>query len=292
MKKFLAFIGLLFIMGLVFIVIIESLIIFFVCGDRFATKGDKIGLVRLEGTIIKAEEIIDIFKRYRSRSDIKGFILRINSPGGSVAAVQEIYAEILSQQKAGKRVVASMANVAASGGYYVALAAEKIYANPGTLTGSIGVIINVLNFQDLMQHWGIELKSVTSGPYKDTGSLSRKMTPEEEALLKELVDNVHHQFVQAVKERRKLSEENLKNFTDGRIFTGSQAYEAGLIDGLGGLEVAIKELTKLCGLKEKPRVIELRGKGFNSIMEICAQILIQSFQKISHGEWNLNYSLN
>jgi protease-4 len=186
-----------------------------------------------------------------------------------------------------------MANVAASGGYYVALATEKIYANPGTLTGSIGVIINTINFEELLQNWGIELKSVTSGPYKDTGSLSRKMTPEEEAMLKELVNNVHNQFVQAVRERRRLSEEALKNLTDGRVLTGSQAYEAGLIDGLGGLEAAVKELTRLSGLKEKPKIIELKGRGFGSVLEICSKIVGTSFTHITKpGELSLKYSLN
>lgn len=292
MKKFLALVGLIFILGLVFLVIIESLIIFFFYGDRFATKSDKIGIIRLEGAIINSEEVIRIFKRYESRSDIKGFVLRIESPGGSVAAVQEIYEELLNQERKGKRIVASMANVAASGGYYVALASQKIYANPGTLTGSIGVIINVINFQDLMQNWGIELKSITSGPYKDTGSLARKMTPEEEALLKELVNNVHNQFVQAVRERRRLPEEALKNLTDGRILTGSQAYEAGLVDQLGGLEAAVQELAKMCGLKGKPKVIELKGKGLSSILESCSRILGKAFSPMGKpGAVNLKYSL-
>ena len=293
MKKFLALVGLLFIITLVLLVIIESLIIYFAYRDKIATKGDKIGLIRLSGAIFDAEPTINIFKKFEKRRDIKGIVLRIESPGGSVAAVQEIYEEVLAQQKKGKKVIASLGNVAASGGYYVALAAEKIYANPGTLTGSIGVIINIFNFQDLMENWGIELKSIASGKYKTTGSLARKMTPEEEALLKELVDNVQLQFVDAVKERRHLSENVLQTLTDGRVFTGSQAYEAKLIDGLGSLETAIYETARLCNIKDKPRVIEFKEKGFSSFLESSSDLLQKSTGLIKNPDKVfLKYILN
>jgi len=293
MKTFLAVIGLLFIIVLVVIVIIESLIIFFSYRDKISTKGDKIGLIRLTGVITNSENIIDRIKRCEKRQDIKGIVLRIESPGGSVAAVQEIYEAILDQEKKGKKVVASLGNVAASGGYYVALASQKIYANPGTLTGSIGVIINVVNFQGLMENWGIELKSIASGEYKTTGSLARTMTPEEELLLKELVDNVHSQFVGAVKERRHLSEETLQTLADGRMFTGSQAYEAGLIDGLGSLEKAIKETARLCNIKGKPSVIEFKEKKIDSFSEIFSTLLQKPFQFLRNSnKVFLSYSLN
>jgi len=277
---------------LVFIVIAESLIIFFSYRDKIATKGDKIGLIRLSGAIFDSGKTIDILKKCGDRQDIKGIVLRIESPGGSVAAVQEIYEAILAQEEKGKRVVSSLGNVAASGGYYVALASEKIYANPGTLTGSIGVIINVVNFQTLMEEWGIELKSVTSGQYKATGSFARKMTPEEEALLKELVDNVHTQFVGAVKKRRQLSDDALQTLTDGRLFTGSQAYEAGLIDGLGSLETAIKETARLCNIKGKPIVIEFKEKKIDSFLEISSGFLRKSLQLIRNPNGiSLSYSM-
>ncbi len=280
-------------MGLVFLVMLESLVIYFAYRDRISTRGDKIGLVRLNGAIMDAQNIIDVLKTCEKREDIKGIVLRIESPGGSVAAVQEIYEAILAQQKNGKKIVASLGNVAASGGYYVAIACEKIYANPGTLTGSIGVIINVLNIQDLMQNWGVELKSITSGQYKATGSLARKMTPEEEVLLKNLVDNVHSQFIEAVKERRKLSEEKLQNLADGRVLTGSQAYEAGLIDGLGSLEITIQETARLCGIKGKPRVIEFKGKRIDSFLDASSSLLQKSFQLIKNPKgFTLNYILN
>jgi protease-4 len=293
MKKFLAFVGLLFILGLIFIVVIESLIIYFAYRDRIATKGDKIGLVRIKGIIRNSETTIKILKKCGKRKDIKGIVLRIESPGGSVAAVQEIYEEVLAQEKKGKKVVASLGNVAASGGYYVALACDKIYANPGTLTGSIGVIINVFNLQGLMENWGIQLNSIASGQYKTTGSVTREMTPEEEELLRNLVNNVHRQFVAAVKDRRHLSDEALNNLTDGRVLTGSQAYEVKLIDGLGSLEKAIHETAGLCGIKEKPNVIEFKEKGIDSFLEASANSLQRTFQLMKNPKrFNLSYSLN
>lgn len=286
MKKFLSFVGLLFILALIFLVIIESLIIFFSYRDRIATKGDKIALIQLEGVILNSESIINNLKKCSERQDIKGIVLRIESPGGSVAAVQEIYEQILVLRKKGKKIVASFGNVAASGGYYVALACEKIYANPGTLTGSIGVIINAVNFGELMQKWGIELKSIASGQYKSTGTIARKMTPEEEAILQEIVNDVHTQFVNAVKENRNIPEDVLNRLTDGRIFTGSQAYKVGLIDGLGSLEVAIQETAKLCGIKGKPRVIEFRERRFDS-----SKLFGKTFQFIN-DKFLLRYILN
>lgn len=293
MKSFLAFIGFIFVMLLILIVIIESLVIFYSYRDRVATKGDKIGLVRLNGVIVNSEDIINILKRFEKRGDIKGIVIRIESPGGSVAAVQEIYEAVLGQGKGGKKIVASLGNVAASGGYYVALACDRIYANPGTLTGSIGVIMNIVNFQELMLKWGIELNSIASGQYKTTGSPARKMTPEEEELLRNLVTNVHGQFVQAVRDRRSIPEDKLNNLTDGRVMTGTQAYEAGLIDGLGSLEAAIKEAARLCNIKAKPKVIEFKDKRFESFFGIPSEILNNSLQKIRNSkEITLGYTLN
>jgi len=188
--------------------------------------------------------------------------LRVNSPGGAVGASQEIYRELVRLKEEFKKpLVVSMANVAASGGYYVSLPGDFIYAEGGTITGSVGVIIQKLNVSKLAQKIGVELEVVKTGPYKDALNPFRPLTEEEKKYLLELEKSVLNQFVEAIKESRK---ERLKvdpqTIADGRIFSGAQALELGLIDGLGNLEDAIKKAAELAKIKGKPAVVELKPK--------------------------------
>lgn len=236
-------------------------------GSLVRKTGEKLAVVEIFGPIymsqrstgfIKAdaERTLRRLKRIRKDPSILGVLLKINSPGGTVAATQEIHAELLKIKKSGKKVVASLGDVAASGGYYVACAADKIVANPGTLTGSIGVILELWNFETLLKKIGAKTETIKSGARKDIGSYARTMTPEERQALQELIDNAYGQFFQAVSEGRKIPKEKLAAFADGSIFTGAQAKEAGLVDSLGGSEEALEVLVKETKIQGEPQMIE------------------------------------
>lgn len=202
------------------------------------------------------DHIIKRLRRLRKRKDIKAIILRINSPGGSVASVQEIYQEIMAIRKEKKIVVASMGDVAASGGYYVAAAADKIVANPGTLTGSIGVIMEMGNFQELFKKIGVKLEVIKSGKYKDSGSPHRSLTQEERKIFQGVINDAYDQFVRAIMDGRNMDKKKVLSFANGRIFTGRQAFERGLVDKLGTKQDAIMFAAKLAGIEGEPRIVE------------------------------------
>jgi protease-4 len=187
-------------------------------------------------------------------------VLRINSPGGVVAPTQELHDAVLRLRQAGKPVVASLGSVAASGGYYVAVACDQIYANPGTLTGSIGVIIQLANFEHLLKKVGVDYVVVKAGQFKDIGNFSRRMTPEERRVLQSLLDDVHGQFIGAVAAGRGLEQGAVRGFADGRIFSGAQAKGLRMVDELGSLEEAINTAATLAGLALPPRVIPPRRR--------------------------------
>lgn len=200
--------------------------------------------------------LISQLKSLEEDSHIKAVVLRINSPGGSSGSSQELYQAIKTFKKHTKKpVVVSIADVGASGAYWVALAADKIYANPSSLIGSIGVIMNSLDFSAFAQKYGFEMNTIKSGEYKDIFSSWRKMSPQEKVLLEALVQNVHQQFIADFVKARGLKPEDAKKIADGRVFTGEQAKALRLIDETGGLQEAIDCATKLAGIKEKPRII-------------------------------------
>jgi len=230
-------------------------------GGIFVLKGEKIGLVRIEGVITDSREIIDELKKYGDDSTIRAILLRINSPGGAVVPAQEVYEEIKRiREEKHKVVVASMGSVAASGGYYIASAADKIIANPGTITGSIGVILELANIEGLMNKVGIKNVVIKSGKYKDIGSIFRSMTEDERNLLQDVINDTYNQFVEAVSEGRGLPKEKVLSIADGRIFTGRQAKKLGLVDELGGLEYAIKVASDMAGIKGKPYIVERKRR--------------------------------
>ncbi|MFW6177665.1 MAG: signal peptide peptidase SppA [Desulfohalobiaceae bacterium] len=220
-------------------------------GEKAQTWGKtELGVVNVEGMLTESRELVDWIQELREDEDIKGVVLRINSPGGMIAPAQEVYQAVqaLGQKKP---VVASMSTIAASGGYYVACAAESIVANPGSLTGSIGVKAQVPNFQKLMRKLGVEQETVVSGDLKDAGSPTREMTPKEKEYFQEIVDELSSQFIQVVAQSRDLELEKVKELADGRAFTGTQAMEAGLVDELGGMQEALRLLREKARVKDQ-----------------------------------------
>ncbi|MBI5343183.1 MAG: signal peptide peptidase SppA [Deltaproteobacteria bacterium] len=237
--------------------------------DWSLTSGDKVAVLPVTGLIADSEATIEQLKKFAKDDSVKAIVLRINSPGGGVGPSQEIYEEVKKLQ--GKKiVVASMGALAASGGYYIACAAQKIYANPGTITGSIGVIMSFISVKDLIGKIGVKGMVVKSGSFKDIGSPVRDMKPEEQKLLKEVVDNVHLQFVDAVAEGRKMDKKKVMKIADGRIFSGEQARELGLVDALGNLEDAVAEAGKMAKIEGEPRVVSPPKKKI-SIMELLKE---------------------
>lgn len=223
--------------------------------------GEKVAVIRIEGVILDSRETVEELRRFRENPSIKAVVLRIDSPGGGVVPSQEIYTEVLKARKEGRlTVVASMGNLAASGGYYIASATDKIVANPGTLTGSIGVIMELANVQGLLEKVGVQSVVIKSGRYKDLASPFRAMSDEDRALLQSVLDDVHDQFIQAVAAGRALKVEDVRDLADGRIFTGRQARTARLVDELGDLQDAIKLAARLVGIPGEPRVVEPRKR--------------------------------
>ena len=216
--------------------------------------GEKVALVRVTGVILDSTSVIEELKEHSKNRSVKAIVLRVDSPGGGVAPSQEIYEEII-KIKEKKKVVVSMGSVAASGGYYISAPADMIVANPGTLTGSIGVIMEIPNVSDLMEKIGVKTQVVKSGRHKDMASVFKTLTPEEKEILQAVLDDVHDQFIAAVAEARGMEYEVVRKLSDGRIFTGRMAKELGLVDELGNLEDAIMLAGKLTGIKGEPDVV-------------------------------------
>ncbi|MBU4446314.1 signal peptide peptidase SppA [bacterium] len=214
-----------------------------------------IAVVDIKGVIVSAEKIAGQLIKYSQRSNIKGIIIRIDSPGGGSAAFQEIYREIRRVRESGIPVIASIASVGASGGYYAALGATKIMANPGSIVGSIGVIVDFPVAVELLNKIGIDVKTVKSGQYKDIGSPYKEFTPEDEKQLDFVVQDIFNQFVTTIADERGLLKKELLKISDGRIFTGSQAKEFSLIDTLGTFEDAVLMIAEMAGIQGRPKLV-------------------------------------
>jgi protease-4 len=217
-------------------------------GPSSDIDGEAVGVVEIEGAIVDARRAIEHIRKFREDEDIKAIVIRIDSPGGAVGPSQEIYREI-RKTVGTKTVVASMGAVAASGGYYVACGADGIVANPGTITGSIGVIMGYTNFRQLLDKIGMVPVVIKSGPYKDTGSPTREMNDDERRILQSITDNIHQQFVTAIAEGRKMDHAQVEKAADGRIFTGEDAVARGLVDRLGNFEDALQWAGELGGIQ-------------------------------------------
>ena len=246
------------------LIIIAAVIAFLVIFGRLLIRGgegmgDKVAIIEIKGTITDSEEIIAQIHQHRDNSGVKALVLRIDSPGGSVAPVQEIFGEL---KKINQPIVASMGSTAASGGYYLACAAEQIYANPGTLTGSIGVVMQFIKLKDLYQKIGIEYRVIKSGEHKDIGNPQREMTQEERDLLQATIDDVRLQFIEAILQSRKdlISQEEIEFLADGRIFSGQQAFRYKLVDHLGNLPDAILAAGRLANITGQPKTTQIKQK--------------------------------
>jgi protease IV len=222
----------------------------------FRGFGNKIGVVDLEGVIITPKIVVDQLKKFGDDDSIKAIILHVNSPGGGVAASEEIYREVKRiRDDKKKRIVASIESVGASGAYYVSSATNKIYADKGSIVGSIGVIAEWVNYGDLL-HWA-KLKDITmkAGEFKDTGSPTRDMTPAEKEYLQSLIDNMHGQFIQAVADGRKTKFDDIKAIANGKVWTGEQALSMKLIDQVGDFQAAVDDTAKAVGIKGEPVLV-------------------------------------
>ncbi len=239
----------------------------------FAGLGDKIGIVEMYGVINEdsGRPVIKQIEKWTDNSSIKALVIHINSPGGGVAISQEIYDAIIRASEE-KPVVAAMASVAASGGYYIACAADRIIANPGTLTGSIGVIFQFHTAEGLLEKIGVGTETVKSGELKDVGSYSRSMTKKEELMLRSVVMDTYEQFVQTVAEGRGMTQEDVYPMADGSIFTGLQAFNLGLVDTLGGLKEAVDLAADLANMEGEPDVIRPRPEKRIGIFDLLGGI--------------------
>ncbi|MBI2608579.1 MAG: signal peptide peptidase SppA [Deltaproteobacteria bacterium] len=231
--------------------------------DYAGARPNSIAILKVEGIITESEEILEKIRNIKENKNIKAVIIRINSPGGLVAPSQEIYRELKRLKEDNlKFVVASMETIAASGGYYIACAADTIVASPGTLTASIGVKMDFANLEEFYKWAKIKPYTLTSGKFKNVGSPNREMSSEEKKLLQDMIENIYQQFKNTVLESRKekIDEQKLSEVADGRVMTGEQAHQVGLVDSLGTLEDAVYEAQKLAGITGKPHVIYPKKK--------------------------------
>jgi protease-4 len=267
-------------MGGLFFISLVSLIFSQTDDESAGTTGERVAVVELTEPIIDSQEIVRQFKKYRENRSVRSIIFRVDSPGGGVSASQEIYEEVRKTRQSGKPVVVSMGSVAASGGYYVSCGATTIVANPGTLTGSIGVIFQFLHFSELMNKIGIDASTFKTGKFKDIGSPFRKTTEDEKKFFDQLLGDVYDQFVTVVAKERKLDRKVVLGYADGRVFTGRQAREYGLVDTLGTYEDAVSIAAKLGDIKGKPKVVKERK--LKSFMERLMGETVSELASLKH----------
>jgi protease-4 len=258
-------------------------------GITLSSKGKKIALIELRGPIFDSSRIVRQFKQFGEHSSVKAIVFRIDSPGGTVAASQEIYTAVRRVRDSGKPVIVSFGSIAASGGYYVACGADTIMANPGTTTGSIGVIAEFINLTELLGKIGVKFQVIKSGPYKDTGSPHRDLTAADRRYLQSWVDDAFQQFVDVVVDERELSRDKVLELADGRVFTGRQAHEYGLIDLLGDYQEAIDLAAKCGGIRGKPTIVQERRRSITIF-----DLLFHQIEGILRGMGGvtLRYSMN
>lgn len=262
--------------ALFFVVLIVISAIFTLFRGEVPLK-EKVALVNVEGPILQAKHTVDEIKEYEKDKSIKAIVLRIDSPGGGVVPSQEIYEEV-RKAAAQKKLIVSMGSVAASGGYYISAPASRIIANPGTITGSIGVIMEVPNIKGLMDKIGVKTEVIKSGKHKDIASVFRGIGSEEREIIQGVMNDVHEQFIKAVSDGRRIPIEDVRKIADGRIFSGNQAAKIGLVDELGDLEYAIKVAAKMAGIKGEPEVV--RKKEKSPLLELLNGKISESVSKV------------
>jgi len=269
-------------LGVVIGVVLTGVIVWLVSGVDLSVKGNRVGLIDIKGTIINSQDTLKQITDFRKESSIKAIVLRIDSPGGSVGPSQEIYREIRRTAQS-KPVVASMGSVAASGGYYIASAASYIVANPGTITGSIGVIIHLPNLRELFGKIGYQMTTIKSGQFKDIGNPAREMTPEEKELLQATIDETYHQFVRDVALARNLSEDRVREVADGRIIMGEKALALKLVDQLGNFEDAVAKAGELAKIEGEPEVVKAKKSKFSLLDFVLGSDASERMSDIIYG---------
>ena len=253
------------------------------------SPGKKVGVIKISGPIIASEQINSKLEKFKNRNDISAIVIRIDSPGGLVSPTQEIFEQVKSVRDV-KPIVSSMATVAASGGYYIALGSDSLIANPGTIVGSIGVIMNYPIATELLDKVGIKFETVKSGGLKDVGSYSREVTEADRRHLNEMVTNMHNQFIAVVEENRDMDRSEIIKLADGRVFTGLQSKDLGLVDMLGTFDDAINIAGILGNIKGKPKTVELNKKN-NSLLDLFTSNLEQAtnswFDELPAYRWRM-----
>lgn len=267
----------------------------------------RVGVIHVEGMITGGrgqggllgdgggmDSVIRQIQSARNDKSVKAVVIRINSPGGSAPASQEVGEELKKLRATGKVVVASMGDIAASGGYWIAALCDRIYANPGTITGSIGIYIPYANWEELFKKIGVRGEKIKSGPYKDMLSPERPMTEKERAIVQEMVDDLYEQFVAVVAEGRKMDPAKVRKLADGRIYTGRQAKSLGLVDEMGAMEEAVNAAAKMAGIQGKPVIHEYGSPGlWGTILGSGSQSLVDSLLgRVLRGEFSGGRPLN
>jgi len=255
--------------------------VFSVAGPSVAFSfKEKIGVLPIDGPISESDTIVAQLVEFRKDRRIKAIVLRVNSPGGGVGPSQEIFREIRKTLEA-KKVIASLGSVAASGGYYVAAAANKIVANPGTLSGSIGVIMEFVQVEELLKKIGISVEVLKTGEFKDIGSLHRKLSERDREMIRALVFDVQRQFVEAVALGRGLPVEKVREIADGRVLSGAQCKDLGLVDQLGNFEDAVELAKTLTGIRGEVSLVypkKPRGKWWDLFLQDTSQTVYRAIQ--------------
>jgi protease-4 len=251
---------------------------------------NRIALVPIEGIITDSRDIMESLNRFSRRSSVRGIVLRIESPGGGISAAQEIYQEVLRiRHEKNIPVVTSMGGVSASGGFYIACASDKIFANPGTITGSIGVIAEWIDYSDVLKWARLNDVVFKSGEFKNSGSGRKKITEREQEYFEELINELFEQFVDDVAESRSLSREEVLDIADGKAFSGRVAKELGLVDDLGNLYDAIRETARLAGIKGEPVVVEERQEDFSFIDLVVDRLVLKVMDAFQRGGGTMRY---
>lgn len=244
--------------------------------------GGRIAVIEVEGVIVDDASVLEQIRRYRRDGSVRGFVVSINSPGGVVGPSQSIYRELRRlRDEEDRPVIASIGGVGASGGYYIALAADSIFALPGSLTGSVGVVMEVPDASQLMDKIGVQMQVVKSAEHKDSGSPFRPMLPGEQAVLDSLVQDVYQQFVEAVTQERDLSPNAVRYISDGRVISGRQALEHGLIDRIGNLHDALAAAGIMSGLGDDPDIVKPSRRSFGLLDLLVGQTAARTFEGIA-----------
>jgi protease-4 len=258
------FLAVLFFLGL------SGLVLALLGKGNFFSPRERVGVVEIKGLLTDSRTAIKQLERYRDDDSIKAIVLRINSPGGAVGPAQEILREV-EKVRAKKKIVASLGTVAASGGYYIASGANLIMANRGTATGSIGVIMQFTNVEGLSKKIGLDFFNLKAGRYKDSGSPFRHMTPEDKAYLQGILDNIYQQFIKDVAHNRKIPLARMKTLAEGRVYSGEEAKQVGLVDEFGNLPDAIEKAGRLGGIKGKVKAVYPEKEGYSILRLLLGQ---------------------